>query len=249
MRMKRTVTRLTAPVVGLATALTLVAGCATTNISSSWVTPGARPVTFDNTLVVFMHAEETTRRAAEEYLVARIGSDRAVASYTVISQNEVRNTDRAKVTVRNAGFDGVVVLRVIGVEEHVNLEGVAMPPSYELRAGVLGVLRGRMAQRVRARPPAERHDRQCRDQGLLGHRRPAAVGGHQRDVQSLGSRRRRQRRRRRGQRRAASCRPAGQLTTPGRDDRGRRVCSMPVPRVQEREVDDADEGELILVET
>lgn len=131
MRMKRTVTRLTAPVVGLATALTLVAGCATTNISSSWVTPGARPVTFDNTLVVFMHAEETTRRAAEEYLVARIGSDRAVASYTVISQNEVRNTDRAKVTVRNAGFDGVVVLRVIGVEEHVNLEGVAMPPSYE----------------------------------------------------------------------------------------------------------------------
>ena len=131
MRMKRTVTRLMAPVVGLATALTLVAGCATTNISSSWVTPGARPVTFDNTLVVFMHPVETTRRAAEEYLVARIGPDRAVASYTVISQDEVRDTARAKVTVRNAGFDGVVVLRVIGVEERVNLEGVATPPNYE----------------------------------------------------------------------------------------------------------------------
>ena len=39
---------------GFATALTLVAGCATTNISSSWVTPGARPTTFDNTLVVFI---------------------------------------------------------------------------------------------------------------------------------------------------------------------------------------------------
>ncbi len=43
----------------------------------------------------------------------------------------MRNTDRAKVTVRNAGFDGVVVLRVVGVEERVNLEGVVTPPNYE----------------------------------------------------------------------------------------------------------------------
>ena len=120
-----------APVAGLVTALTLVAGCATTNISSSWVAPGARPVTFNNTLVVFMHPVENTRRTAEEYLVARIGPDRAVASHTVISQAEVRDTDRAKVTVRDAGFDGVVVLRVVGVEERVNLEGVATPPNYE----------------------------------------------------------------------------------------------------------------------
>lgn len=129
--MNRTTTRLTASVVALAIALLIVPGCATTNISSSWVTPDVRPTTFNNTLVVFMHAEETTRRAAEEYLVARIGPGRAVASYTVISQDEARNTDRAKVTVRNAGFDGVVVLRVIGVEERVNLEGVALPPDYE----------------------------------------------------------------------------------------------------------------------
>ena len=109
----------------------VVAGCATTNISSSWVTLDARPTTFDNTLVVFMYAEETTRRAAEDYLAARIGPDRAVASYTVISQEEVRDTDRSKVAVRDAGFDGVVVLRVVGVEERVNLEGVATPPNYE----------------------------------------------------------------------------------------------------------------------
>ncbi len=128
--MNRTTLCLTAPVAGLATALTLVAGCATTNISSSWVAPGAQPVRFDNMLVVFMHPVENMRRTAEEYLVARIGPDRAVASYTVISQEEVRDTDRAKVTVRDAGFDGVVVLRVVGVEERVNLEGVATPPNY-----------------------------------------------------------------------------------------------------------------------
>ena len=45
-------------------ALLSLAGCATTNISSSWVAPDARPVTFDHTLVVFMHPVENMRRTA-----------------------------------------------------------------------------------------------------------------------------------------------------------------------------------------
>ena len=44
--------------------------------------PGGWP--FANTLVVFMHPVENMRRTAEAYLVARIGPDCAVASYTVI---------------------------------------------------------------------------------------------------------------------------------------------------------------------
>jgi hypothetical protein len=79
-----------ARIIGVVVLLATVAGCASTTIRNSWVAPDVQgPLDFDKTLVVFMDPNEATRRAAEDALVARVGSDRAVASHTMFTAQEV----------------------------------------------------------------------------------------------------------------------------------------------------------------
>ena len=109
-----------------------LAGCgASTKITSSWTAPDARPVRFAKVVVVFMNSAESTRRIAEDYLVDYIGSDRAVASHTLISQDEVQDTEAARATLEAENFDGAVVMRIIGSGEQIAYEPSAgYPASY-----------------------------------------------------------------------------------------------------------------------
>ena len=109
-----------------------LAGCGpSTRITNSWTAPEARPVRFDKLVVVFMNSTESTRRIAEDYLVDYIGSDRAVASHTLISQDEVQDTDAARAKLEGENFDGAVVMRVIGSGQQMTYEpGANYPASY-----------------------------------------------------------------------------------------------------------------------
>ena len=116
---------------GLGVMVTVLAGCASTNITNSWVTPDAQPIAFEKTLVVFIHSSEAIRRIAEDRLAQRIGADRAVASHTLISQDEVRDTEAARAKVDAGGFDGAVVMRVIGRDQQLTYQpGMAYPAHY-----------------------------------------------------------------------------------------------------------------------
>ena len=78
--------------IGLACAI--LPACASTKLTNSWKDPGTTgPVSFDRILVVFMNSNESVRRTAEEALVDRVGSERAVPSYTIISQQDARTSD------------------------------------------------------------------------------------------------------------------------------------------------------------
>ena len=55
-------------------AMMALMGCASTNITNSWVVPDAQPIAFERTIVVFMSTSETVRRTAEDQLVQRIGA-------------------------------------------------------------------------------------------------------------------------------------------------------------------------------
>ena len=121
--------------IGAALLLVTVAGCASTSIRNSWVAPGVQgPLGFQKILVVFMDPAETTRRAGEDALVQRIGSERAVASHTMFTAQEVQNAQQNEAAVRSkvtaAGIDSAVVLRIIDESQELTYTPGMTYPSY-----------------------------------------------------------------------------------------------------------------------
>jgi len=110
----------------LGAAVLLLAGCAATTMESSWTNPEAKPISFKRTLVVFMSPNEGVRRPAEDRLVQRIGPERSAPSYTLLNVAEIDDVEKAKAKVRAAGFDGAVVMRIIGKRQEVTYQ----PPAY-----------------------------------------------------------------------------------------------------------------------
>lgn len=109
----------------------VVGGCASTGVTSSWVAPDAGPIAFQRTLIVVMHPVEAVRRIGEDRLVRRLGRGRAVASHTVISQDDLRDTDVARAAVDQAGVDGVVLMRVVSQEQALSYQpGMVYPAAY-----------------------------------------------------------------------------------------------------------------------
>jgi hypothetical protein len=74
---------------------------------------------------------EGVRRIAENRLVERIGPDRAVASHTLISQEEAEDADVARSVVEAGGFDGAITMRVVGRDQQLSYEpGMSYPVYY-----------------------------------------------------------------------------------------------------------------------
>jgi hypothetical protein len=120
----------------LAVLLATLAGCYSTNIRDSWASPELQgPLDFEKILVVFMDPTDRTRRAAEDALVARIGSDRAVASHTIFTGEQVQNAQANEPAVRRAvqqaGFDAAVVMRLVNEEQKLSYTpSMTYPPYY-----------------------------------------------------------------------------------------------------------------------
>ena len=121
--------------IGLVVLAAIVAGCGSTSIRNSWVSPNAQPgMDFEKILIVFMDPNEATRRAAEDALVERIGADRAVASHTMFSASEVQNAEQNEAAnrrkVEQAGIDAAVVMRMINEEQKLSYSPSMTYPSY-----------------------------------------------------------------------------------------------------------------------
>lgn len=122
--------------VAMSVLLVTLAGCASTSIRDSWVAPDLQaPLEFDKVLVVFMDPNEATRRAAEDALVERLGADRAVASHTMLTGDEVQNAQANEQAVRRevraAGFDAAVVMRMVNEQQKLSYTpGMTYPPYY-----------------------------------------------------------------------------------------------------------------------
>lgn len=96
----------------------IVAGCATTHITSAWKDPELGRVPFRKVLVVFQHPDPAARRTLEDEMVRDI--PHAQAAYTLFSDAEVGELDRVKARVRADGFDSAVIMRVVSVEREVS---------------------------------------------------------------------------------------------------------------------------------
>ena len=121
--------------------LVALVGCASTGITDSWVAPDAGRIAFKKTLVMVVHPVDAIRLEGENRLVRRIGYGRAVASHTLISQEDVQDTDAARAAIEGAGFDGVVLMRVVGQDQKLSYQrGMTYPAEYGQFWGFYGTI-------------------------------------------------------------------------------------------------------------
>jgi len=121
--------------------LMLVVGlvaCASTTIRDSWRDPSVGRIEFKKVLAMVISADATLRRVAEDELVRQMQGIEAVASYTLLTEEDSRDLEKAKAKVTAAGFDGVVAMRLIKSEKQVTLVPGAYATSYPRFWGYYG---------------------------------------------------------------------------------------------------------------
>jgi hypothetical protein len=101
---------------GLVAAVFLT-GCATTSteLVNSWKDPAAGGTRFKKVLTVCACKDDGTRRTVEDRLAAAIkGSE---PSYSVLSDDQLGDREKTKAALRDGGFDGVVMMRLVSVDK------------------------------------------------------------------------------------------------------------------------------------
>ena len=102
-------------------ALALAAGSAiwacapATTLTAVWTAPQIATIKFKKVLVAAQSPDQVRRRAIEDFLVKRI--DNATASHELLTEAEVRNPAAARAKVLAAGFDGALVVRLVGSQQ------------------------------------------------------------------------------------------------------------------------------------
>ena len=117
-----------------ATGLGLVSCSASTTLKNSWRDPTVEgPLEFNKVLVVMVTKDGSTRRTVEDAIVKRIAARRhveAVPSYTLLMESDLTNKEHAKHLVEEAGFDGAIALRIVGVDKEVSYVPGTYPSPY-----------------------------------------------------------------------------------------------------------------------
>jgi len=100
--------------------------CATTTFVSTWRSPDARPLhlTGARVVAVFVSNNARRRRIAEDALAREITAKGAkgIPSYTVLSAEEARDEDASQKKLEGLGYQGAVVMRVVGRETQYTYE-------------------------------------------------------------------------------------------------------------------------------
>lgn len=119
--------------VAIALALVLVAGCATTHIEDSWRNPEVGQIDFRRVVAIGLTDDATLRRKVEDTLARLGGRAQIVPSHEFLSEAQLRDVEQAKAAVRERGFDGAVVFRVVDTEtRQTYVPGAYASPYYSL---------------------------------------------------------------------------------------------------------------------
>ncbi|HVT10271.1 MAG TPA: hypothetical protein VHO67_22580 [Polyangia bacterium] len=118
-RTKKTVRdRLSMALAGLALA-TAAASCATTDMTSTWTDPSAKGAALSKVAVLCMTKDAGLRRIAEDTAASHLTGAQAIPSYQILGDADLRDREGVKAKLRAAGVNGVLVMRLTGVNEQV----------------------------------------------------------------------------------------------------------------------------------
>ena len=93
----------------------LVAGCASTQLTTQWSDPALKETSFKKIVVVFQSKDAAERRTLEDALAAQIPN--ATQSYKALDDADVREPKHAAEKLKAAGFDSAVIVRIVSVEK------------------------------------------------------------------------------------------------------------------------------------
>lgn len=97
----------------------MLSGCVVarpTRVTTTWRDPAvAAPLRLQKVAAVFPEGDAKLRRRVEDALVQRL--PRTTASYRLINRQQLADTQHVRDRLIDRGFDGIVVLRLIDVEE------------------------------------------------------------------------------------------------------------------------------------
>jgi hypothetical protein len=110
--------------VGLAFGFALIlASCASTKMTNTWIDPTAQGAGLSKIAVVSLSPDPGLRRMAEDSAASQITGAVAEPSYRYVSDADVRNQEAVKAQLLAHGFDGALVMRVAAVTEQVRSYG------------------------------------------------------------------------------------------------------------------------------
>jgi len=103
----------------------LLTGCGpSTKIEKSWAEPSLKtsgPKPFNKVLVIGLLKDESTRRIAEDKMVAAIKASTAVQSYMYLQPGDTKdNSTEVGERMKKDGFDGIVIMRLADMEKSTN---------------------------------------------------------------------------------------------------------------------------------
>jgi len=101
----------------LSASLALSSCVAPPRVSDSWRDPAVHEFNPAKTLVVVMSKEDNFRRVVEDEFVRQLAPGTSSASYEFIPKDELSDTKKGAEAARAKGFNSVLVLRVLDVDE------------------------------------------------------------------------------------------------------------------------------------
>ena len=99
---------------------TLAMGCASTEMTGTWTDPSAKGAAMSKIAVVAMTKDPGLRRMAEDATASQMSGAQAVPSYQILGETDLKDRTAVKAKLRDAGFNGVLIMRMAGVTEQVD---------------------------------------------------------------------------------------------------------------------------------
>jgi len=112
--------------------LFFMTSCASTKITGEWKDPNMTAKQFKNIMVIGVAKQPRDRRAYEDEFVRQLKAKgvMAIASRTLIPHDKMRDRATIEQTVESAGFDGVIITRVVDMKSREQYYDVNMYDYY-----------------------------------------------------------------------------------------------------------------------
>lgn len=103
----------------------LAAACSNTTTTTTWASPNASRMTFFRPVVLFVSHDAAIRRLAEDRMAKELPG--AKQAYLVIPEDKLKDTDFVKQIMRETRTDGVIIMRVVGIEQRLPAARYGVP--------------------------------------------------------------------------------------------------------------------------
>lgn len=101
-----------------------------TKVLDSWADAQYGKMKFKNVLAIVATKDASLRRTAEDEICRNVVKTTCTRGYTILSEADAGDRDKAIAKIKEGGFDGVVLLRALGGDGGMTREAGAARPTY-----------------------------------------------------------------------------------------------------------------------